>query len=116
MSLDIYLQAPSSCPHCGKELVFGGQELFSANFTHNVTNMWRKAGVYDALYMSEGKRAGDYIQALNNGVQEISENYAEYQQLDSPNGWGTVLHALPWLKKVRDAFVQNPDAEIHISK
>jgi hypothetical protein len=110
MSLDIYLYN-NYCNHCGR-----GDAVLDSNMTHNVTPMWKKAGVYDALYMSHGHKAQEYIMALENGVADFESNYEEYKKLDSPNGWGLAKHALPFLKEVLEAFRKNPDAVIGISK
>lgn len=111
MSLDIYL-LQDACSHCGR----GEDELFWKNYTHNVTPMWGKAGVYDALYMSEGRKAKEYIEVLERGVKHFEENFAEYLPLNPANGWGSAETALPWLREVLEAFKQWPDATIHVSK
>ena len=111
MSLDLYLES-DVCPHCGR----GDGELFWQNYTHNVTPMWSKAGVYDALYMSHGHKAEEYIEALERGVADMEANLAEYEKLNPPNGWGSAVTALPWLRRVLDAFKANPGATIRVSK
>jgi hypothetical protein len=111
MSLDISL-LPNKCPTCGRY----DYEVFSANYTHNVTPMWSKAGVYEALYESDGKRAGDYIDALRKGVEDMKNNLAEYHKLDSPNGWGTANTAVAFLQSVLTAFLEHPDCTISVSR
>lgn len=111
MSLDIYLHG-ADCEHCGR----GGETLYDANITHNLTPMWRKAGVYDALYMSKGHKAAEYIEVLERGVADFQANYDEYRKLDSPNGWGLAKHALPFLEQTAAAFKANPTAIVHVSK
>lgn len=111
MSLDIYLVG-SHCEHCGRD----GETFYDANITHNVIPMWSKADVYEALYMSDGHKASEYIDALERGVAHFEANYAEYQLLHASNGWGKAEHALPWLKKTHAAFKQHPDAIINVSK
>jgi hypothetical protein len=91
-------------------------DVFSTNITHNVIPMWREAGVYDALYMSEGKRAGDFIEALDNGVEDMSAHPDKYRAMDADNGWGTYEQALPWLKEVRRKFLEHPNAIIRVWK
>ena len=71
MSLDIDLRAPIVCPHCGG-ITGSGDDLFSANYTHNVIPMWSKAGVYEALYESDGHVASRYIDVLDRGVAETT--------------------------------------------
>jgi|HubBroStandDraft_6_1064221.scaffolds.fasta_scaffold14344_3 hypothetical protein len=116
MSLDIYLTVPEKCPHCGGALSLETTEVFSKNITHNVAPMWRKAGVYEALYESEGKLAKEFVELLDRGVEHMRANYSEYEKLNSANGWGLAKNALPWLEQVRDAFRANPYATIHVSR
>lgn len=112
MSLDISLHI---------DVETGGVEpysvtLFDANFTHNVTNMWSEAGIYDALYMSEGKTAGEVLSALRQGLADMEARPAIYRAMNSPNGWGTYRHALPWLRTLVAAFEAHPLATIHVWK
>lgn len=64
-------------------------EVVSKNMTHNVNKMWIKAGIYDALYNSEGKQAKEVIQILQDGLNEMLDNSEEYKKLNPPNGWGS---------------------------
>ena len=89
-------------------------EVFDTNITHNLSRMWDVVGVYDALYESEGKRPGDYIEVLRAGVADMEANPDKYEALNSPNGWGTYKHALPWLKEVLAAYEQYPDGRIGV--
>lgn len=91
-------------------------ELWWRNITHNLIPMWRKAGVYEALYESDGKTAGQYVVALRRGVEDIRQNFGEYKKLDSPNGWGLVEHALTFLEAALEAFQKNPDAFCRVSQ
>jgi hypothetical protein len=77
MSLDISLRAV-------REVV-----VFDANFTHNVTPMWERAGIYDALYNSEGKSAADVLAALKAGLRDMEAKPDEYTALNASKGWGT---------------------------
>lgn len=98
MSLDIWLEVPQRCPNCKFEI--SRTQLSSFNYTHNVTRMWDKAGVYEALYESEGKLVtAEYIEVLRKGVQKFRAEYPEFEKLNSPNGWGLAKNALPWLER-----------------
>lgn len=90
--------------------------LFDTNITHNVRPMWEKAGVYDALYESDGNLAEQYIPALAAGVADMATNPADYEALDSANGWGTYRDAFPWLHEVYRQFLANPKARIGVSR
>ena len=111
MSLDLYL-IPDACPHCGR----GGGYVFDRNITHNLTRMWDKAGVYDALYMGDGKRASDVVEAVRAGVAAMKADPPTYQGLNASNGWGTYEHALPFLEAFLAACEENPSAVIRVSK
>lgn len=104
MGLDIWLKVV-------KEV-----DVFEANFTHNVTPMWRKAGIYDALYNSDGMTAFEVLPYLRGGLQDMRAKPDEYEALNAPNGWGTYKHALPWLEKLVAAFEETPNGIIGVSK
>lgn len=91
-------------------------EVCDMNYTHNVTNMWRKAGVYDALYMSEGKKASEVIKQLEDGIKHMTENPEEYIKMNPENGWGSYETALPWLKEFCCSCKEHPEAIIGVSK
>lgn len=90
--------------------------VFDANYTHNVTDMWRLAGVYDALYNSEGKLAGEILNELKAGLHIMVTSPDEFKKLNPDNGWGSYESAVPWLRKVIEACEENPDTVIEISK
>lgn len=103
MSLDIWLTSNS------------GEELMNCNITHNLTSMWKAAGVYDALYKSTGNTAADVLPALEEGVAKLIGNPVYYQQFDAPNGWGKYKQAVPWLRSVAEKFKEHPDSVIGVS-
>ena len=115
MSLDIDLYAPAQCPHCGSALP--RVEEVGKNITHNVAGMWQKAGVYSALYESDGLTiTPEYIAVIEQGVAAMERDFDEYRKLDTPNGWGTAIQALPWLKEWLEACRRNVGAQIHVSR
>lgn len=99
----------------------GGKEphelkLYWSNATHNLSPMWHKAGIYDALYDSKDKEAGTIIPALRTGLKEMIIHRKEYEKLNPPNGWGDYNGALEFLAGVLDACENTPKARIWISK
>lgn len=104
MSLDISLTATVEATVVDK------------NITHNVSNMWKKAGIYEALYNSAGKTSKEILPILEKGLKDMKEKPDEYKKLDAPNGWGTYEQALSWLDKLIEEFKEYPDGEIWISK
>ena len=130
MSLDFYLEDDSiqecsicsekienpewwHCPWCGNSI---SNYVHSQNITHNLNKLWKALDCYDELYNSEGKKAIEVLPKLEKAYKEVSENEENYQEYNSPNGWGMVEHATPWLKELILAIQSNPDATIKISK
>jgi len=91
-------------------------EVASENITHNVSNMWREAGIYNLLYNSEGLLASKIVDGLEKGLADMKKWPEHYQQFDSPNGWGTYPHAVDFLARVIVDCYEFPDAVIEISK
>ena len=86
------------------------------NATHNVIPMWQLAGVYDALYNSDGTHAGDWIGALRVGVADMQDRPAVYEVLNPPNGWGRYSTALRFLEAWTGMCAAHPKALIEVSK
>jgi hypothetical protein len=91
-------------------------EIFTRNITHNVGTMWRKAGVYDALYKSDNKKASEIIEELKKGCEDMIEHAEEYELLNPDNGWGDYEGAVYFLKDILDACKNYPNARIEISR
>jgi hypothetical protein len=87
-----------------------------ANITHNVTPMWREAGIYDALYDSDGKRAGDIIETLRRGIADMEDRPEVYRAMNPKNGWGNYDGALNWLREWLAECVKHPNALIGVSR
>lgn len=105
MSLDIWLQ----CDHC--QLTTG-----DLNYTHNVSPMWREAGCYDALYNSDGKRASETLEILNEAIKKMSQDPEKYRALNPSNGWGNYDSALQFLRDWRTSVENHPDMIIRVSR
>ncbi len=78
--------------------------------------MWKKAGIYDALYNSEGMEAKEILPILIDGLADMIENKNEYESLNSPNGWGTYTNAVPWLIELIKGCKDNPEGIIEVSR
>ncbi|MDE1822128.1 MAG: hypothetical protein KGI98_14910 [Euryarchaeota archaeon] len=99
MSLDFYLVARVD----GRRV-----EVFEVNITHNLVPMWKKAGVYDALYESEGKLARDILPLLREARTQMEDHPSEYEELNPENGWGDYEGALEFLCQVIRAAAKFP--------
>lgn len=108
MSLDIWLRMPT-----------GGDADLSTdglNYTHNVTPMWRKAGVYDALYNSDGVEACRTQVTLESGIGAMLCDPDSFRALNPPNGWGDYDGALAFLREWADQCRKHPRALIRVWK
>jgi hypothetical protein len=111
MSLDVFLT--------GVDLADGEDEeaiLFRSNYTHNVCSMWIKAGVFEALYESQGVVASELVEILERGVAHMEANPEEYKPLNPPNGWGCYERALAFLREYMEACRAHPKARVYISR
>jgi hypothetical protein len=89
--------------------------VYGANYTHNVTPMWKLAGVYEALYMSDKQKAQSLIFTLSKGIKIMQDNPDDFIALNPENGWGSYETALAWLIKLRDNCIEFPEGNIEIS-
>lgn len=94
----------------------GWFDIWEAGYTHNVTPMWRKAGVYDALYESHRQPAGQLIKALEEGAARMDADIEAYRALNPGNGWGDADSALGFLRRVLAVCKQYPRATVRISR
>lgn len=121
MSLDFYLTTPAipaspKCPCCGRfEEAKEGEEIFSANITHNLGAMAREAGIYDALWHPENipaTKASELVPILEKGLALLKSDQPRFERFNASNGWGLYVHFLPFVDKVLDACKANPDANV----
>jgi len=115
MSLDIWLWIPADTGDPETEsLRIPGTDHF--NYTHNVTPMWKEAGVYEALYNSDGKPAGEFIETLRQGIKDMEDHPRKYHAFNPENGWGDSETALNFLRNWLSVCVKHPKALIGVSK
>lgn len=102
MSLDISLRATVETT------------VLDKNITGNLAPMWREAGVFDALYESEGLKARDVLATVEEGLALMKSDPDRFRQFDAPNGWGTYEHAVSFLEELVEAFTKHPDGTISV--
>ena len=113
MSLDVYL-INNQCPHCGR-----GEEVYSANITHNLNTMASEAGIYETVWRPEENgitKAKQLIDPLAKAIKEMEDDPFRFKKFDSPNGWGLYVDFLPWLKKYMAACIAEPEAQVIVSR
>jgi len=115
VGLDVHLTIDTYAGINGKERL----SLYDANITHNLTDMAAAAGIYKACWRPEeigAKKAGEIIEILENGLDDMKHWPDFFKQFDSPNGWGTYEHFVPWVSDYLDACKRHPRADISVSR
>ncbi len=90
-------------------------EVFSANITHNLGEMAKAAGIYEALWRPEEigvTKAKDLIPRIRRGLKKLKSDPEKFKTMNPKNGWGSYDVFVPWIEKYLKACEENPDAEI----
>lgn len=84
------------------------------NFTSNMSRFFTVFGVHPLAHMNgqTGAKVADLIDSALTAAAAFDQDELA-KKWDSPNGWGKIRHALPWLERVRDACRRHPDAIVH---
>ena len=96
--------------------------VHSSNITHNLSKMARELGVYYGLWREfpcaeKGTLAKDLILHLHRAIRKLEENDDDYyKKFDAENGWGTTDDFLVFLKELKEACLDYPDAKVVRSK
>jgi hypothetical protein len=141
MSLDFYLKREKLVSYDkGKTFQEENERVFWRNITHNLGNMAEKAGIYEALWrpfmlkadykppIDKDERykydysfeknnivdAKEIIKVLEKGLAKLKSKPEYFQKFDSPNGWGSYIHFVPFVESVLDACKEYPDAIIEV--
>jgi hypothetical protein len=107
MSLDVWLEDEA------------GEELYSRNITHNLTEMADEAGIYGCLWRPDDlgiTHARQMIEQLEEGVALLATHKAMFEAFNSPNGWGLWEHFLPFCADYLQACRDHPDALVKVSR
>lgn len=100
MSLDLWL-------HAVRET-----EVHHTNVTHNLGRMAKAAGLYECMWEAKGKSAEELIEPLEKGIAYMREHYAEMEELNPPNGWGSYLGLLEAAEALLRCCRENEDATV----
>ncbi len=90
-----------------------GNEVYSRNITHNLGKMAQEAGIYMHLWRPDENgvtHARQIIEPLAAGVTLLATQKRRFEEFNSPNGWGTWEHFLPFCADYLQACRDNPDA------
>ena len=125
MSLDVYLYGPKTahncfCSACGHEHTAQvGEELYSANVTHNLDEMASAAGLYDCCWRPQESgftKAEQLIEPLRAGLALLRADPARFSEFNPINGWGSYEHFVPWVERYLAACEANPEADVEVSR
>jgi hypothetical protein len=93
--------------------------VFSSNITHNLGEMAKAAGIYEALWRPEEigiTHAAQLIEPLRVGLALLKYDPKSFEKFNSPNGWGMYEHFVPMVEQYLEACKANPDAEVSVSR
>lgn len=139
MSLDVNLERKRWVTYDKVNFEEDNEELYSANITHNLNTMADEAGIYEALWRPHRLRSGynipdgdhesewkfedacnitasEIIPLLEKGLADLKARPEHFKQFDSPNGWGTYVHFVPFVEEYLNACKQYPDATVIVSR
>lgn len=94
-------------------------EVYWANITHNLTGMAGEAGIYHCLWRPEeigAKKAKDIIPILTDGLAMMLDEPDRFKKFNTDNEWGTYDQFVPWVEDILQACIDNPDADIRVSR
>ena len=122
----------------GKTVKEKKENVYYVNITHNLGDMAKEAGIYEALwrpymlrenyvpiedYHEELKyeesvevRAYEIIPILEKGLEDMRARPEHYKTFDSPNGWGTYVHFVPFIEEYLSACKEFPQAIVSVSR
>lgn len=92
-----------------------GEESFSINITHNLTQMADVIGVYEALWHPErikATKAKDITARVENALLRLRKAPRRYGKFADPAGWGTVPQFRKVLEEILVACEKDPEAVI----
>jgi hypothetical protein len=114
------------------------EELYGANITHNLCEMAEQAGIYKALWRpyqlhkdyvhNEDYKiqmsfedsvtifASDIIEIIEQGLDLLKNRPDYFSKFDSPNGWGTYVHFVPFVENYINALKQYPNSIVIVDR
>lgn len=96
-----------------------GNEVYSANITHNLNRMAEEAGIYMYLWRPEEigiTKASELIEPVHAGLVLMVTEPARCERFNAPNGWGMYHNFVPWVARYVEACRTYPDATVSVSR
>ena len=104
MSLDLYITAVRTTT------------VYDSNITHDLSRMAAECGLYESLWNSHGKRAGDLIEPVSQGIARLVLEPERFRKFDPPNGWGDFNALEKFARDFLAACIDNPDGIVEVSR
>lgn len=100
-------------------LEIDGEDVYSANITHNLGPMAKAAGIYHCLWRGPeyGYTLARHIEpVLSAGLCLLVGRPTQMKNLEPANGWGKWRDFLPWVAELAEACRAHPEAMIRVSQ
>jgi hypothetical protein len=101
------------------ESEFQTEEVYCANITHNLGEMASAAELYYPLWRPEEiniTKAKQLIVPLAKGLESLIEKPDYYKTFNPENGWGLYDGLLNLVENYLKACIDNPDADVSVSR
>jgi len=89
--------------------------IWTRNITHNLVEMAKAAGVYEALWRPEEvgiEVARDMIELLTEGLRRLEEQPTHFRTFNPPTGWGSYETLVSFVRETLAACKENPTARV----
>lgn len=87
-------------------------DIGSRSISYNYDVMWRAAGIYEALYDSNGELAEKYLEIVKSGREEMNNNPTPFQAMENKSHNVYYEVALDFLDWWIELCEKNPKAII----
>lgn len=95
----------------------GNGEVYSANITHNLSQMARLAGIYSALWHPEELGITKAIQLLSplaNGLAALRADPDRFKAFNPSNKWGNYEGFVEFVSEFLEACIAYPEATVSV--
>jgi len=92
--------------------------VYSANITHNLTEMAGKAGLYSCLWIPELtgiKYAKDLEKKIQTRLPRLQEYPDYFKSFNPPSGWGDYDTLVSFTKELLAACLKYPESKVSVS-
>lgn len=112
MSYDLRIAVKVEGAEKGNEFAVIAEPRLS-NPTYNIGEMFRRCMGWDFV-QDEYYKVSEVYQNIVRGIINLTEHEREFEQYNSPNGWGTTVTALNALKSLKECIddIEDPDGWI----